>query len=592
MKYSFPLDRDSTVTYSHKVKDYRNLTKKEIKLLVNNFVEFYKYCFWMLGLPCPTRDQLYMAKFLWKNSGKDADPMMLQAQRGLAKSLTTQLFVVWLLLRNKDEKIVVVSATGRRAESFTLFCLNLLKAIPLLNHLSPMSSDRSSANKFDVAGRTPDDSPSVIAFGVTSAKTGSRATFIVYDDVEIPENSMTSQMREKLLAGVRDTANLGISGIFRELCICTPQSSESVYNTMCDEDGFTKVVLPAEYPEDIDVYQGCLAPHIERIARRFPHRVGTNTDARQNMAHLMKQKMKGKSRYKLQYMLDTTLSDAERYPLKLSDMIVTDLDDKYAPVHIEYGSEKKNILYDIKHSGFRGDYLFSPRYISDGREEYESVMMFVDPAGRGEDETAYCVTATLRGMIFLLDFGGIKGGYENSSLITLARIAKRFNANGIQVESNFGDGAFAELLKPVISRYYKNAYRDGDKGFDTSGVLIEDVRATKQKEVRVIETLEPILNQHRLVVSRQALLNDADKDKAEYRFTHQLTHITLEKGCLKHDDIVDVVQLGVKYWQDTMARDTEEELKRFEQEQIQKELEMFLNDMIDLPKKGNVSDNY
>ncbi len=58
--------------------------------------------------------------------------------------------------------------------------------------------------------------------------------------------------------------------------------------------------------------------------------------------------------------------------------------------------------------------------------------------------------------------------------------------------------------------------------------------------------------QHRLVINKKAILNDQDK-KGEYSFTYQLTHITTERDSLSHDDIIDVVAMGVKYWQTTMA---------------------------------------
>lgn len=591
MKYCHPLKACDTYTYTVKIKDYRKLTLEDKKILVLNFKEFYKYCFWWMNLPHPTRDQMYMAKHISHNALYSTEPSMLEAQRGLAKSLTASLLVTWLLLRNKNEKIVVVSATAGRAESFTLFCLNLMKVIPLLKHLHPTPDQRSSGGKFDVAGRIVDDSPSVKAFGVTAAKTGSRASYIIYDDIEIPENSITAQMREKLLNGARDTANLGISGIFRELVICTPQSAESVYNTLVSEDGFKRVIIPAEYPEDVSVYDGCLAKHIERICKMYPERVGSNTDARQDMAHLMKQKMKGKSRYKLHYMLDTSLSDAERYPLKLSDLIIMDLDDKQVPVYIEYSTEKKNCLYNIKHHGFRGDNLYAPRYYSqDKRENYEGIAMFVDPSGRGTDETAYCITATLGGKIFILDFGGIDGGYNIDTLEYLANRAKQYSVNLIQVESNFGDGSFAELLKPVVTRIYKTAQR-GIK--NTSGVLIEDVRATSQKEARIIETLEPIMNQHRLVINKSSLTRDNDKQKGkDYKLTHQLTHVTKIKGSLVHDDIVDCLEMGVGYWVATMARDEGEEQSRYEEEALDRELEAHLSDMCDIKKSNNLLDNW
>ena len=546
MRFCYPLGAKDTLTYSHRIKNYRRLDNTEKKVLVNDFREFYKYIFWHLGLPHPTRDQLAMAKYVARLI-LTQDPLMLQAQRGLAKSLTTQILAVWMLLRNKNEVIVVVSATSGRAESFITFCNTLFSTIPLLKHLEPKNKDRSSSRKIDVAGRLPNDSPSLSAFGVTSAKTGSRASFIIYDDVEIPENSDTAQKREKLLAGVRDTSNLGIAGVFRELAICTPQSGESVYNVMKNEDGFERYIIPAEYPEDMSVYEGDLAPHITYLMKKHPSIVGTATDKRNNMAHLMKQKVKGKARYKLHYMLDTALSDLERYPLKLSDLTVMDLDMETAPVSIIYSSDRKDTLYEIKHKGFRGDHLFKPKFVSDDiRKKYEGVAMFIDPSGRGADETAYCVTAQLNGKIFLLDFGGVQGGYGEDTLKDLSLIASMYKANAIVIESNFGDGSFHELLKPVLKKHYVYGKQNGCE--------VIDVRASSRKEKRIIETLEPVMMQHRLIVSKQALIKDQEK-KANYSFTHQLTHITDEPNSLAHDDIVDVVEMGVAYWRESLARD-------------------------------------
>lgn len=577
-KYSYPVTNKETPTYSDKIAHYRLLTTEDKRILVNDPLEMQRYVFWFQNLPCPTRDQMYMMQHLAEAALSDTqDPEMLEAQRGLSKSLTVQILVNWLLLRNKEEKIVVVSATGRRAESFTLFCLNMIRAIPLLNHLYPNADQRSSGGKFDVAGRTPDDSPSVAAFGVTAAKTGSRGTMLIYDDVEIPENSETAQKREKLLAGVRDTANLGVAGVFREICICTPQSSESVYITMVNEDKFNRVIIPAEYPEDISVYEGDLAPHIKKITEEHPELIGSNTDARLDMAHLMKQKIKGKARYKLQHMLDTTMSDAERYPLILSDLIVMDLDTKVAPTHIEYSTEKKHCLWDLKHHAFRGDALYSPRMYNDERVEYEGKALFIDPSGRGNDETAWCVTAQLGGRIFILGFGGLKGGYDEYTLQALADIAKLYEVNLCQIESNFGDGAFAELLKPYLRK--------------THNCMVEDIRATTNKEKRIITSLEPIMMQHRLIVNKQSLIKDYEKAKADYKLTYQLTHITEVAGCLIHDDILDVVAMAVAYWQDSLARDTKDETKRHENEAIKKQLDAFIK-RCGVKTNKNVMDNY
>jgi hypothetical protein len=578
-------------SYSIKIKNYNKLTKDDKVLLVSNIVEFTKYVYWFQSLPCPTYSQQYMSWYVGKIA-TTTERLMLQAQRGLAKSLTSQILTLWLLIRNKEEKIAVLSATHKRAGDWTTFLLSMLRVLPIAKHLYPNTKQRSSAVSFDVNGCKPSDSPSVGAYSITGQKTGMRATFLIYDDVEIPENSDTITSREKLSKGVREATNLGIANVYRSLALCTPQSSETIYLEMIDR-GYRRVVLPAEYPSDITTYSGDLAPFINNILSDNPELVGEPTDERHDRKHLARKKMETtKSEFKLQYMLDTALSDEEKYPLKLRDLIVMDLEPDKAPLKIVYSSDKQNALWEVKHKGFKGDSLFSPRYVSDGNvKEYEGIAMFIDPSGRGSDETAYCITAQLAGRIFLLDFGGIKGGYDIQSLEYLANVAKRFQVQLIQVESNFGDGSFAELLKPVVSRIYKKAYREKELK-DERGVFIEDVRAFTQKEKRIIETIEPVLMQHRLIVNKSSLIKDAEKPNQEYRFTYQMTHLTMEANSLSHDDIIDVVEMGVSYWQQVLAKDEQEELNKYKEEQEDLEIQQFLEEMCEVSPSNNIMDNY
>lgn len=578
MKYCYPLQASQTYTYTHKIRDYRYLSTQDKKVLINNVKEFAKYCFWWLNLPHPTRDQLFIIKELAKATFS-REPIMIEAQRGLAKSLGTQIVTVWLLLRDKEEKVAVISATGKRSESWTIFILNLIRLLPLTQHLYPNTSQRSSGTKFDINGCIPSDSPSVSAYGVTSQKTGMRASIIIYDDIEIIENSDTAGKRDKLVTGAMDAMNLGIAGKYRAVCLCTPQSSQTVYNIL-EERGFKKTVIPAEFPESLDNYQGKVAKHLLWLLKRNPNLVGLNTDKRMDMAHLMAKKLEvGKSQYKLQYMLDTTLSDEDRFPLKLRDLIVMDLDYEQAPVYIEYSSDRKDALYDVKHSGFLGDGFYKPRFISsEKRFAYDGIAMFIDPSGSGSDETAYAVSAVSNGRIFVLSFGGLKGGYDSTTLMQLAEIAKLYKVHFVQIESNFGDGAFAELLKPILRR--------------THNCKVEDIRATTQKELRIITTLEPIMNQHRLVIDKQALIRDHEKQATEYKLTHQLTHLTKERGSLKHDDIIDVVGMAVEYWKKTMAKDVVDEMQRYEEEMVDKELEEFMEAFGSFKNKNNVMVNY
>jgi len=121
--------------------------------------------------------------------------------------------------------------------------------------------------------------------------------------------------------------------------------------------------------------------------------------------------------------------------------------------------------------------------------------------------------------------------------------------------------------------------------------MVEDLRATTNKEKRIINALEPVMMQHRLIINKHALIKDSEKNQADYKFTHQLTHITEVAGSLRHDDIVDVVAMGVAYWQKSLARDTEEEKKRHEDDLRIKSLKKFM-EKCGIKTATNVMDKY
>jgi hypothetical protein len=67
--------------------------------------------------------------------------------------------------------------------------------------------------------------------------------------------------------------------------------------------------------------------------------------------------------------------------------------------------------------------------------------------------------------------------------------------------------------------------------------------------VRIIDTLEPVLTQHRLVVNESFLRTGAAEEDRDYSFLYQLTHITRDRGALTHDDRVDAVAGAVAHFQ-------------------------------------------
>lgn len=450
-----------------------------------------------------------------------------------------------------------------------MFIKKLIDTLPVLQHLIPRPDQRNSVVSFDVNGCEVTVQPSVRSLGITSQLQGNRATLLISDDVEGQQNSATELMRAKLLSQVAEyEAILQTDAESQILVLGTPQSSESIYNDL-REKGYLTQIFPARYPEDTSVYQGCLAPYIHKFILENPSCIGKSIDTRFTDEDLNNREVSyGRSGFKLQFMLDTTLSDSERYPLKLHDLIVTDIQPDRAPLSLSYSSDSRNRYNDLQNIGFTGDGFFRPGYTSEEREAYGGIYMGIDPAGRGKDELAYCVIGQLHGKLFLLACGGLFGGYKDENLIKLSSIAKDYSVNRIFVESNFGDGMFETLFKPVLHAIYP--------------VTVEEIRATQQKEMRIIDTLEPVMNQHRLVVDKGLVERDIRKalespQNLPYSLFHQMSHITRDRGSLLHDDRLDVVAMVVKQWTNVLIQNPEDVLKSYKEKQRLANIEHFMD---------------
>jgi len=527
--------------------------------IVNDFGMFFAYMFKQMGLPDPTEAQLEMAAFLGRD---DINDKMLLALRGLGKSLTAQLYVLWRLLRNQDEHILVLSGSSKRSKNFTNFCLAMMRSVPLLKHLYPSNKQRKAGDHFDVNGSKPSDSPNMFAAGIETGLAGFRATLIVSDDIEQPTNSRTPDARALLIHFFNEAINLLISEGTEDtqgevVILGTYQSQESIYKEL-EKGGYEVFIVPAEYPNDESLYEHRLAPYLAARLKKFPDLAGTAVDERFPAEVLAKRRLKiGKSAYNLQYLLNPADSDDLKFPLKLKDLIVTDIDSVDNPLRYTYSSENK--IKDLKHWGFTGDSLMSPKWESDERKPFEYIAMTIDPSGRGADETGYTIGALLNGKIFILSFGGVEGGYDEETLKGLVDLAVMYKVNTVVIESNFGDGAFMHMLKPLIE-------------MRKAKIDLEEVTATKNKENRIIDTLEPVMNQHRLIFDRKQLEKDFG-GAAKYTLTYQLTHMSKEKGCIKHDDRVDSLEMLVTHMMEWLDVHDSYGMQRYEDDALQLELD-------------------
>ena len=519
--------------------DPEHMSPDEIKACIQDFRVFLMHLWRHLRLPSPTRMQLYIADYLQQGHKRS----QLEALRGIGKTWITGGFVAWRLLRDPNEKVLIVSQSGGHAEAIATFIKKIIHTMPILEHLKARSDQKDTTVAFDVDGCEVTVQPSVKAIGITGQLQGNRATLLVSDDVEGKQNSATEVLRIKLLDQIAEyEAILQTDEGAQILVLGTPQSSESIYNKLL-EKGYITRIFPARYPEMIENYQGCLAEYLINDMEQNPGLINMPCDSRFTDADLVARELSyGLSGFKLQYMLDTTLSDSEKYPLKLSDLIVTDLEPTKAPSSLSWSSAPSCVIEEIPNVGFTGDRLYRPGVQSDDLVAYEGTVLAIDPSGRGSDETGGAVTNHLHGKVYCPWIGHWDGGYEPETLIAMAETAKKYKVETIVIEDNFGDGMFGRLLAPVLNAIYP--------------CNIEEVHNSIQKEKRIIDTLEPLMNQHRLVLDYSNLKNDVTKALSAgttnktlpYSLLFQMTHITKDRNSLQHDDRLDALCIGVQYW--------------------------------------------
>lgn len=537
-----------------------------------NFV----YLVWKhLGLPDPTPTQYDIAEYV------DNGPRRccIQAFRGVGKSWITSAYVCHQLLVNPALNILVVSASKTRSDDFSTFTLRLISEMPVLKHLMPREDQRSSKIAFDVGPAPAAHAPSVKSVGITGQLTGSRADLIVADDVESLNNSLTQMMRDKIAETIKEfDAVLKPEG--RIVYLGTPQTEMSIYN-MLPERGYEIRVWPARIPSNktLTAYGDRLAPYILKKCEDNAEGSPVDPERFDDIDLREREASYGKSGFALQYMLDTSLSDVGRYPLRLSDLIIHPLDLDVASPKLTWASSPELEWKDLESVGLAGDRYYRPMEVATDHMPYTGAVMSIDPAGMGKDETSYAVVKTLNGQLFLTDSGGFLGGYTPEVLKELGNIAKKNKVNEIIIESNFGDGMFSQLLKPVLSEEVHYP------------CTIEEVKHSIQKERRIIDTLEPVMNSHKLIVAKEVVEKDfknfsSPTDKATrgtlggnmqlYQLFYQMSRITFDKGALRHDDRLDALAIAVGYWVEHMEAHTDTAVKQWREEQIDKELEKFM----------------
>ena len=522
-----------------------------------------------LALPPPTRAQLCIAEYLQHGPKR----LQIQAFRGVGKSWITGAFVLWTLFKDPEKKIMIISASKERADNMSIFLQKLIIETAWLKHLQPKSDDsRWSRISFDV-NCSPHQAPSVKSVGITGQLTGSRADLMILDDIEVPGNSMTELMREKLLQLCTEAESiLTPKDDSRIMYLGTPQTTFTVYRKLAERN-YRPFVWPARFPTNSTPYEGLLAPQLqEDIDNGVEAGKCTDPDRFNDEDLLQREAAMGRSNFMLQFQLDTTLSDAEKFPLKMADLVITSVNPKEAPDNVIWCSDPRNVLKDLPTVGLPGDYFYSPMQLQGEWTPYQETICAVDPSGRGTDETAACYLSQKNGFLYLHEVRAYRDGYSDTTLLDILKGCRKYNATTLVIETNFGDGIVSELFKKHLLQTKQN-------------ILVDEVRANVRKEDRIIDSLEPVLNQHRLIVDRGVIEWDYSSNKdcppesrLLYMLFYQMSRMCRMKFAVKHDDRIDCLAMAVKYFTDALSISAQEQINLRKREEWEDILQGFLDD--------------
>lgn len=507
--------------------------------VVDDFRNHLYFCFKHLGLGEPTKIQYEIAREIQEG----ANDCILAAGRGTGKSTITACLASWEWLKDPNLTFLVLSNTQGKAIDFVSQARKILSVVPYCKFMVPRDQDKDNALGFNLAVRTKfTQDLNCAARGITGQITGLHADRVVLDDIEVSGKNETPVGKETLLKKLAELESIRNKGS-RVIFLGTPHYQDSVYNVL--KESYPMIKYPAEMPnvsvphEVEDVAPWVLGLDIEPGDATQPERFDRD--------ELGSRRAKiGPSHYALQYKLITSLADQDRYPLKLRDLVVMDIDPEMGPDKIVW--QGQNALRDMPNFGISGDCVPEPMHISNNYIKYQHTHLCIDPSGRGTDETGLCVASVLSGTIFVHELLGISGGYDDGTLMKIAKIVNEYQIPLVRVESNFGDGLFTKVLTPFLIQH-------------CGKVGIEEYKVTGQKELRIIETLEPVMSMHRLVIARKAIRDQENQI--------QLTRLHRGRGALKHDDRVDVLSAAVEFYKSHMSLDTakvSEDIKKKEWE--------------------------
>jgi hypothetical protein len=479
------------------------------------------------------------------------------AWRFFGKTYGVGFLALWRLLRNPNRRQVLVTISMPESRKRIKMIRQWIDDVWFLNHLAPRAEQRDGADGFDVNGAESHKDFSLGCKGMDGQITGIHGD-VIADDIEDENNTITRQARENLF---NRTAEFdAVAGENDEIVVIgTIHSEDSVYKKLSDPMiGYSFITIPILYPKS-DQKVINLAPELRDNLDTGKAAPGDIVAPYRVTRDFVIEKMGRQRWFAMQFMLQINVQDTVAFPLKLADLIVFDMARDFGPVRIEWGEYSQGVsteLAGLATAGFEGDVLRRPSMIDDSpgtRHAFNRTILYIDPSGGGQSETAYYIGSDLSGNIFIHDGGAVVGSASNENIALLVSKAKQYNARTIIVEGNLVgakdeyQNAWANLLRAEVAR---QADKEGTFTHTTpwnAGVEVDWAKG--QKERRICNVLEPLFSAHRIIISRRAI--------GDPRLQQQITHVTPQPGSLEQSDRVDAFASLCRILTETTALDPE-----------------------------------
>ena len=478
------------------------------------------------------------------------------AWRFFGKTFLIAMLILWRLLNNPNRHQVIVTISMPESRKRVKMIRQWIERVPFLESLRPEPGQRDGGDGFDVAGAEGHKDFSVGCKGMDGQIAGIHGD-VIADDIEDENNSGTRDAREALF---NRTAEFdAVAGENDEIVVIgTLHSEESVYPKLAnlkDKDGkpagYDFITIPILYPRP-EQHTLNLAPELRANLDNKTAQPGDIVAPYRITREYVAKKAARERWFAMQFMLQTNVMDTVRFPLKLRNLIVFDSQRDFGPSRIAWGlsSDSKGTteLPNVRPNGHEGDSLHGPMFVdlnSLSWLPYTRTILTIDTGG-GKGQTAWKCGSALNGYIFVHDGGAMTGSASNANITMLVERARFHNCRVISVEGNqvgsrdTDENAWANLLRAEVARQAL----DTEPAWNCS---VEVHWARGGKETRIINTLEPLFANHRIILHSRVALDP--------KLQFQITRITSQPGSLDQADRIDALEALCRLLLDTTRLD-------------------------------------